>query len=278
MNQATMRCTAIAAKVSRGRAPAILKEKYIYRTTRNKTYTGSDYRNLTNDEYSNPNAGKNECLEPTLVTSTLRWFETIVIGPQKLCPFAPPLVSSSTKSMSNTGLLRIVSSDATSAQEAIKDIEYEAELLLNRKRETQPNHMNDTKNHNEEEAIKISHETTLVVFDESLLSEVRNFRSFVQLSWEMQQNAVVDKGYGSELQLVLFHPKAAHDTYAISEDAANFTIRSPFPTVHLLREEDIMRAVKSGYPDLENLPTRNKAKMRKLGIQTCQSRLNQCYE
>lgn len=122
------------------------------------------------------------------------------------------------------------------------------------------------------------HETTLIVFDPAAIPDVRDFRSFVQLSWRLQLEAVVDHGHGEDLQLVLFHPEAKHDTYtASSGDAADYTIRSPFPTVHLLREMDVMQAVTSGYPELESLPARNKAKLRKLGVEQCASRLDECY-
>ena len=85
----------------------------------------------------------------------------------------------------------------------------------------------------------------------------RDFRDFVRFSWRLQEEAVGD-AYVPHLQLVLFHPRAVHQTYASASNAsddvdderaaADYTIRSPFPTVHLLRERDVLRAVQSGYP------------------------------
>lgn len=215
-----------------------------------------------------------------LIDATKKWFETIVIGPQKLCPFAPYL-------RHDDNLLRIVKSEATTIPEAIADLEYEVmELVGNSSDENDENDEHENHSH---------HETTLVVFDDKRFEEVREFRSFVRLSWNMQLEAIVEKGFGNDLQLVLFHPKATHDTYTEyncpsedlekdmmhfsfhTTDAADYTIRSPFPTVHLLREKDVMRAVKSGYPNLESLPARNKAKLRDLGLIKCDLMLQQCY-
>ena len=60
------------------------------------------------------------------------------------------------------------------------------------------------------------------------------------------------------------------------DDCADFTIRSPHAMVHLLREADVLRGVQGGYKDLEGLPSRNKAKMRKEGFDTCLRRLELC--
>ena len=72
-------------------------------------------------------------------------------------------------------------------------------------------------------------------------------------------------GYTDDLQLVLFHPKATHDTYteqlngdddcdSIDGDPADYTIWLPFPVIHLLRQADVLDAVTSGYNNMEMLP------------------------
>jgi len=192
--------------------------------------------------------------ETTKIQSTRKWLDKIVIG-EKLCPFAfTPL---------NEGKIRIVASNATTAEQAVVDIQREVQELM-----LQPP--------------LPQHETTLVVFDYQY-SFVQDFLEFVRLSWALQEEAIGDK-FAQELQLVLFHPLATHQTYgAMPEDehddtaAADYTIRSPYPTVHLLREVDVMKAVTSGYPNLEYLPSRNKARLVQLGIRVCQQRLEDCY-
>jgi len=77
------------------------------------------------------------------------------------------------------------------------------------------------------------------------------------------------------LQVVNFHPAAVHSLYSQSalEDGSDFSIRSPLPTFHLLREEDVLAAVAdSGYPSPELIPTRNAVALRSLGAAECQQR------
>ena len=192
--------------------------------------------------------------ETTKMHSTEKWLDKIVIG-EKLCPFAfTPL---------SEGKIRIVASNATNADQAVLDVRRQVqELML--------------------QAPPPQHETTLVVFDYKD-SFVQDFLEFVRLSWTLQEEAVGDQ-FSQELQLVLFHPLATHQTYgAMPADehddtaAADYTIRSPYPTIHLLREVDVMKAVTSGYPNLEYLPSRNKARLIQLGIRVCQQRLEDCY-
>lgn len=210
------------------------------------------------------------CIDPKrndlVVASTQRWIERVVIG-EKLCPFASPLVASNT--------LRVVASSAILSNEAVSDVRAEVNLLLSEKDER---HSKNT--------ILPHPESTLVVFDSSF---VQNFRDFVHLSWTLQEEVVVRGGFQDEIQLVLFHPKATHQTYSdhscetnddnsLTTATGDFTIRSPFPTVHLLREKDVMQAVqKSNYQNLTDLSTRNKQKLFAQGIAVCRARLDACY-
>jgi hypothetical protein len=180
---------------------------------------------------------------------------------EKLCPFAPPLLA-------DPKLLRIVTSDATSMQQAVKDIGEEVKLLIDGE---------------DDSRIPAVHETTLVVLDlhSNKDSFVADFRDFVRLSWELQEQAVVSRGYLADVQLVLFHPQATHQTYGGMEEdddnnAADYSIRSPYPTIHLLREVDVMTAVQGRYPNLETLPARNKQKLIQQGVEVCQKRLQRC--
>ena len=195
------------------------------------------------------------------VMSTKKWLEQVVVG-EKLCPFASPLLK-------HAGLLRIVGSSARTTEEAIDDVKREVYDLVG-----DPH---------------AKHETTLVVLDDyeensGTAPFVHDYLEFVRLSWELQADAV--DTYASKVQLVLFHPRATHQTYAsVPQDdddndgaaAGDYTIRSPYPTIHLLREEDVLKAVQSGYPDLEYLPSRNKAKLIEQGLETCRQRLQDCY-
>lgn len=177
-----------------------------------------------------------------------------------MCPYAIPL---SRRLDDVSPLLRIVSFSSNDEDAIVSAVRHEAELLVG---PSSGVHL---------------HETTLLVFDSAAVAK---WDSLVRLSWKMQSDAIVAEGYGNLLQLVLFHPQAVHSTYATTgeEDAADFSIRSPFPTVHLLREEDVMRAVRGseeagGKMDLRGLPAKNKAKLRALGAQRCADKLAECY-
>jgi hypothetical protein len=134
-------------------------------------------------------------------------------------------------------------------------------------------------NDNKEET---HHATTLVVFDHQEKDKFdRDFRSFVSLSWKLQEEAVGEE-YLERVQLVLFHPHATHQTYGEvdeeNQNPADYTIRSPYPTIHLLREQDVLEAVQGSYPNLETLPARNKARLMDQGLEICQRRLDECYK
>eukprot|EP00562_Extubocellulus_spinifer_P003765 CAMPEP_0178538376 /NCGR_PEP_ID=MMETSP0696-20121128/37073_1 /TAXON_ID=265572 /ORGANISM="Extubocellulus spinifer, Strain CCMP396" /LENGTH=265 /DNA_ID=CAMNT_0020170633 /DNA_START=259 /DNA_END=1056 /DNA_ORIENTATION=+ len=196
------------------------------------------------------------------IAATQRWLDDVVIG-QKLCPFAPP-VRSAPK-------LRLVASSATDDDAFVQEVAEEARLLVGTRKD------NDSNADSRKGDDTNRPETTLLVLNEVAFPSISDFRYFVQLSWRLQAEAICDNNFASDLQLVLFHPAARHNTYGEDfEDAADYTIRSPHPTVHLLREVDVMKAVRGGYGDLEGLPSRNKAKLRMDGLERCRDRLEDC--
>jgi hypothetical protein len=67
------------------------------------------------------------------------------------------------------------------------------------------------------------------------------------------------------IQIASFHPQyqfAGTD----EDDITNFTNRSPYPTLHLIREASIDRAV-AAFPDAEDIFEANMATMNRLGLQ-----------
>ena len=184
--------------------------------------------------------------------SSARWLERVVIG-QKLCPFAPPVLPR----------LRLCESEAQDEDQIVAEVAAEAQVLKEglEMQQQQP-------------AAAVT-ETTLVVLPN--LGCTASWQAFVRLSWRLQAEAIVDAGLESDIQLVLFHPAAVHSAYGESpeEDAADYAIRSPFPTVHLLREVDLLAAVR-GYAAAEGIPARNKARLRALGPQVCAEMLARC--
>jgi hypothetical protein len=189
-------------------------------------------------------------------------------------PFAPPLLR-------NSNLLRLVHSTATTPQEVVRDVAAEVRLLVGDESSSSLSTSTTTPSTTPSSPRRRLHETTLVVLDGQHSPFVTEFRDFVHLSWQLQEEAVGEE-FVQLLQLVLFHPKATHQTYAAStegvESAADYTIRSPYPTIHLLREVDVLKAVQGGYPNLEELPSRNKEKLIRQGTEWCAQRLQECYK
>ena len=192
------------------------------------------------------------------VAATYQWFDTVVVG-QKLCPFAPPFQQS-------PDLMRVVVCDPP----APSDVDGSTDWRRKRSIEFVKKEIHDLVG---DAAVDTSstanignststipprnHETTLVILENPEWSQ--DFQEFIRFSWDLQEQAIVQANLVGILQLVLFHPLATHQTYGRTmvaqeeeeEDATtttttillhpgDYTIRSPYPTVHLLREVDVL--------------------------------------
>ena len=187
--------------------------------------------------------------------ATRRWLDRIVIG-QRLCPFAPPvrapphlnlLVS---RADDTDGIVREVAAAAAALRRGIDDPTL----------------------------APAAGETTLLILDEAVGGHPLSWRDLISLSWRLQEEAILEGGHGEQLQIVLFHPNATHTTYiedGAPADAGDYSIRAPFPTVQLLREIDVLRAVQS-YPGADAIPARNRVRLRAQGLATCEERLRGC--
>ena len=69
-------------------------------------------------------------------------------------------------------------------------------------------------------------------------------------------------------QIASFHPQYRF-AGTRSEDIENYTNRSPYPMLHLIREQSLTRAVAS-YPDINGIPRRNIELLRSLGVDKVQ--------
>jgi hypothetical protein len=92
-----------------------------------------------------------------------------------------------------------------------------------------------------------------------VLQDFADYNAFLDLA----DDALADAGLVGEIQVASFHPRYQ---FAGTEpdDIGNFTNRSPYPTLHLLREASISRAVGSG-PDAASIYEANIATLEKLG-------------
>jgi len=113
-------------------------------------------------------------------------------------------------------------------------------------------------------------ETTLLIYADAL-AEFNDYLDFVEIA----ESLLIEQGYEGTYQLASFHPDYCFQG-SNSDDAANYTNRSPYPMLHLLRETSLDRAV-ANYPDPENIPQHNIELTRKLGLAKMQALLAACY-
>ena len=161
--------------------------------------------------------------------ATRRWLERAVIG-LNLCPFA--------KAVHVRRGIRFVVSEARDVEALQAELERELERLSS--------------------AMPEEIETTLLIHPH-VLADFLDYNDFL----DDADGCVAALGLEGEIQVASFHPDYR---YADTEpdDAGNYTNRSPYPTLHLLREASIEQAV-AAFPDAASIFERNIETMRKLG-------------
>jgi hypothetical protein len=103
-------------------------------------------------------------------------------------------------------------------------------------------------------------DTTLLIHP-LVLQDFEDFNQFLGFA----EGMVEALGLEGVLQVASFHPQFQFaDTEA--EEVTNATNRSPYPTLHLLREKSIDRAVEA-FPEVESIYEANIETMRRLGTQ-----------
>lgn len=102
-------------------------------------------------------------------------------------------------------------------------------------------------------------ETTFLIFPLSF----RRFDEYLDMV-AAAEKLLKQRGYEGVYQLASFHPLYLFANSS-PDDAANYTNRSVYPMLHLLREESIDKAL-AHYHDPENIPIRNVDFARKKGL------------
>lgn len=171
-----------------------------------------------------------------IISQTKHWLEHVVIG-LNFCPFAKPVF--------DQGKIHFQVSDAQSLECCLEDLIVEAERL-DRQSEL---------------------ETTLLIYGNSL----QDFDDFLD-TLEIANELMDEQGYEGIYQLASFHPDYC---FADSDenDPANYTNRSPYPMLHLIREQSMEQALKH-YKDPEKIPEANVQLARELGLDKMQSFLS----
>jgi hypothetical protein len=164
-----------------------------------------------------------------VIALTRAWVDRAVIG-LNLCPFA--------KAPQVKGLVRYVVSAATDPAALLADLIAELERLA------------------ESPAERV--ETTLLIHPQVLV-DFDDYLAFVEIA----EDTVAELDLEGVLQVASFHPQYRFAGTS-ADDIGNATNRSPFPTLHLIREESIDRAV-AAFPEADVIYETNIATLERLG-------------
>ena len=110
--------------------------------------------------------------------------------------------------------------------------------------------------------------TSLLILDQGYA----DFYDYLDIL-EVAQELMALEGYEGVFQLASFHPDYCFDGLDI-DDAANFTNRSPYPILHLIREQELEDLLEH-YPNPEDIPLRNIDFARDKGVEVLQRLLEQ---
>jgi len=163
------------------------------------------------------------------VAATRCWLERAVIG-LNLCPFA--------RAVHNKRQIRYAVTAAGNADELLAELAHELEMLV--------------------QADPAEIETTLLIHPLTMTGFI-DYRFFLSEA----EAAVKNLGLNGVLQIASLHPEYEFAGSA-PDDIENYTNRAPYPTLHLLREASIDRAV-AAFPDPAAIFDKNIATLRRLG-------------
>jgi uncharacterized protein len=166
-----------------------------------------------------------------IIASTQRWLERAVIG-LNLCPFA--------KAEHVHGRIRYSVSQAMRSEQLLLNLEQEITYLLAQDPATT--------------------ETTLLIVPQ-MLADFLDYNDFLDEADALLEHADPD----AQLQIASFHPQYQFGGTA-PDDMENYTNRSPYPMLHLLREDSVERAVAS-FPDAASIYERNIATLKAMGLE-----------
>ena len=160
------------------------------------------------------------------LNETKRWLLEFVIG-HNLCPFA--------RKPFESDQIRFICSDALEDSDLLQALAQEFELLLS------------------DSAI----ETTLIIVPNAL-GTFTAYWDFIELA----EALIETLGLEGVFQIATFHPQYQFEG---TEPGApeNRTNRSPYPLLHILREESLSQAIET-HPDVAQIPERNIALMYQL--------------
>ena len=164
-----------------------------------------------------------------VVAETTRWLERAVIG-LNLCPFA--------KAVHVKGQIRYVVCPADNEAALLAALAGELQALA---------------------VVDPDVTDTVLLIHPNVLTDFSDYNDFLDVA----DAVLVELGLQGEIQIASFHPQYQ---FAGTEpdDISNYTNRSPYPTLHLLREASVTRAV-AAFPEARDIFEKNIETMTRLG-------------
>ena len=178
----------------------------------------------------------------TYIAQTRCWLENVVLK-HNLCPFAHKPFSG--------GQIRYVVTDSARVEFLLEDLQQELAYLR---------------------SVPVAEVETTLLIHPGVLEDFYDYNDF----FDLVEGLLVQEGYEGEFQVASFHPDYQFEGTR-PEDAENYTNRSPYPMLHLIREDSLEQAV-THYPDVDAIPQRNIDTMNALGAPHHQAVLAGCLQ
>ncbi len=173
-----------------------------------------------------------------IILAVQQWVDTFVVG-MNLCPFA--------KRELVKNRVRFIATTSTTQEQLLLVLQAELELL------------------NADPCV----ETTLLIHAH-VLQDFYDFNDFL----DDADRLLVEMALEGIYQIASFHPNYQFGG-TDPDDAENYTNRSPYPVLHLIREASLERVI-ADYPNVDDIPERNIALMNQLGPNKLQALLKSC--
>ncbi|MHB1245316.1 MAG: DUF1415 domain-containing protein [Sulfuriferula sp.] len=169
--------------------------------------------------------------DSAIINATRTWLEKTVIG-LNLCPFA--------KAVHIKQQIRYVVSPATTPEALLEDLLAELRTL----QDTDPEQT----------------DTTLLIHPH-VLRDFLDYNDFLDIA----DAAASEPEFDDAFQIASFHPDYQFADTA-PDDIENYTNRSPYPMLHLLRETSVERAV-AAFPEADAIFEKNMQTLNALGLE-----------
>ena len=175
-----------------------------------------------------------------IIKQTQCWLDKIIIK-HDICPFA--------KRERDKDSIRFTVDESLELSQALENLVLECERLDNNP----------------------EIETTLFILAE-IAQDFNDYLDFLNIASQL----LIKQGYEGVYQLASFHPDYCFADCS-DDDPANYTNRSPYPILHIIREQSLEKALQS-YPEPELIPQRNIDYCQNLGLEKMQQMLAECMD